>query len=63
MAFALKSANADCYLSNRVFEGVRVKDAETAAKHVARLKKLLGRENGSKTSESHAAQTSDDVKQ
>ncbi|MFG1374132.1 hypothetical protein V5F32_18285 [Xanthobacter oligotrophicus] len=41
MALALKSKDADCYVSNRVFDGVRAKDTEAAAKHVARVKRLL----------------------
>ncbi|MCG5236682.1 hypothetical protein [Xanthobacter oligotrophicus] len=46
MALALKSKDADCYVSNRVFDGVRAKDAEAAAKHVARVKRLLAGTSG-----------------
>lgn len=42
MRLTLKSKDADCYTSNRVFDGVRVKDADAATQHVARLKRIVG---------------------
>ncbi|WP_234053339.1 MULTISPECIES: hypothetical protein [unclassified Xanthobacter] len=41
MVLALKFKDVDCYISDRVFDNVRVKDGEAAARHVNRLKRLL----------------------
>lgn len=41
MPLALKPKDVDCYVSDRVFDGVRAKDARSAAAHIARLKSIL----------------------
>lgn len=49
MASAQKAADTDCYVSDRVFDGVRAKDASSAARHIARVRRLLGRADASGT--------------